>query len=363
MPFVYKKVTSLSDIVDGGVYIVVDEVASKAMGGIMKTRRAAVDVEKAADLIGTNKVNVAGYPYEMTLRQATKGTYNIELSNGKYLKKVTSGNGISEDTSKKDSNEWRWDITVSSDETVTVASCSDEARSLRYTNNETDPAFAAYSNEYPPISLYRRVGTFEVKTAEGFATYYSDKSYTMPEGVVGTTITCDDVNAGEPQMQWEYEAGSVVPANTGLLLKGQLGATYTAPLLNDQVSEAPAGNCLKGTTEDKQIESEDGMRYYKLAYSTIDGKRTLGFFWGADNGAAFMNGANKAYLVLPHTTAFARGFSLVTGDVTGVGDINVVPQNEEDAPIYTISGTRVHGSLSSQPKGIYIIKGKKVYVK
>ena len=95
-----------------------------------------------------------------------------------------------------------------------------------------------------------------------------------------------------------------------------------------------------------------GDKYYRL---TMHNGEILGFWWGADNGAAFALGANKAYLAVPNDVA-AIGFEF-GDDTTGI--VNVNRETITNNQYYTLDGRRV-----AQPtKGLYIVNGRKVIVK
>ena len=93
--------------------------------------------------------------------------------------------------------------------------------------------------------------------------------------------------------------------------------------------------------------------YYKLA----KGDKGLGFYWGATEGGVFELAVNKAYLVLLQSVTTARFIGL---NSTSTGIFNVKTTSDKANEIYTISGMKVTQSLSSLPKGIYIVNGKKV---
>ena len=117
----------------------------------------------------------------------------------------------------------------------------------------------------------------------------------------------------------------------------------------------------KGSATAATTEGENCL-FYKLSYDN-EGKN-LGFYWAAENGAAFTNEANKAYLAL--TTAVAqnvRGFGLEGDGTTGIGQVE---NGETLVNVYTIDGIIVRKqvkesqALNGLKKGIYIVNGKKV---
>ena len=177
----------------------------------------------------------------------------------------------------------------------------------------------------------------------------------MPEGVEGGIVT--GAANGNLTVDYRYTSGTVVPANTGLLLKGA-AKTYTYDL-STETPDAPEVNYLKGSVEAGMTEG-DGCLFYMLSYNA-EGKN-LGFYWGAEGGAAFENGAGKAYLALPQAVASqVRGF-ILDGSTTGISGVTAEATNAP-AAVYSLTGVRMGTTTDNLPAGIYIVNGKKVLVK
>ncbi len=209
------------------------------------------------------------------------------------------------------------------------------------------------------LSKYEKINSFNITDA-GYATYYTSDAYAMPKGVTGYTIT--DNNGSELTMKEAYTEGEIVPAQTALVLKGEAGKYSFLPTTSTQIT--PADNKLHGS--DVAAETHvDGtnVKYYKLSYDSKGAN--LGFYWGAENGAAFTNGAHKAYLALDGTTLLSQkqGFSfadLMNGLTTSINQANAA--NAAKQSIFDINGRRVN-SWNGAAKGIYIVNGQKVLVK
>lgn len=184
----------------------------------------------------------------------------------------------------------------------------------------------------------------------GYATlYYSDKALEIPDGVSASIVT-----SAEGTIEFETLA-SVIPAGTGVVLEGAPG-NYKFAIAED--AEAPSNNMLSGSDEVALTEGEGDCKFYQLslAQGSTDAS-TIGFYWGVENGAAFRNGAHKAYLVVPAEQAKAMGYSF-NGLVT---DIRYIGAEAVNGEIYTIGGVRV--KADKLQKGIYIVNGKKMVVK
>lgn len=209
------------------------------------------------------------------------------------------------------------------------------------------------------LSTYSGVGNFKI-TEAGYGTYYSSKAYTMPEGVKGYTITGNEGTS--LVMNEAYAAGAVVPAKTALVVEGAANKYYT--LVAESTDLTPANNKLHGSDK-AETTYVDGtnVKYYKLSYNNEG--NNLGFYWGSENGAAFTNGAHKAYLALDSETLLSqsRGFSLADlahGVTTGIN--TTVKSATQSNFIYDLNGRRIN-SLNGAAKGVYIMNGQKVLVK
>lgn len=194
-------------------------------------------------------------------------------------------------------------------------------------------------------------------TPAQYGTYYTEDAFVMPEGVTGYTIT--DKNEESLSLNAAYPANEVVPAKTALLLKAtETPATnkdFTYTIVNsDKV--APEGNLLHGSVEATKTQVKGATAYYKLA----KGEEGIGFYWANENGTAFTNGANKAYLAITGKLSQMRGFSFESM-TTGINNVVANTNNSKNAVIYDLNGRRVN--TLNAAKGVYIVNGKKVIVK
>lgn len=191
----------------------------------------------------------------------------------------------------------------------------------------------------------------------GYATYFTNQAWVVADNMKAGIVT--GVENNYLTIDWKYAAGSVVPANTAVLIQAD-AKEYVCEVSNSE-EEAPANNLLKGSTTAATTEGENCL-FYKLSYD--NGGKNLGFYWAAENGAAFQNEANKAYLALTTTVAKnVRGFGLEGDGTTGIGQVE---NGEALVNVYTIDGIIVRKqvkesqALNGLKKGIYIVNGKKV---
>ncbi len=199
----------------------------------------------------------------------------------------------------------------------------------------------------------------KITDAQYGTAYYAD-AFFMPTGATG--YVAESNGNGGITLKETYAEGDLVPAKTALVLNAPKGNYDICLAESDAI--APTNNLLHGTTTENLTEVEGGTyKYYKLSYNNEG--NNLGFYWGSENGAAFTNGAHKAYLALDSETLLSqsRGFSLADlahGVTTGIN--TTVKSATQSNFIYDLNGRRIN-SLNGAAKGVYIMNGQKVLVK
>ena len=146
--------------------------------------------------------------------------------------------------------------------------------------------------------------------------------------------------------------GGTVPANTGLLLKGQegLGIEITIPVVANSTTNVSA-NKFVGVTADTPIDAEAG---YVLMNDATNG---LAFYQNTD---VFTVGANTAYLPANFAGSGARAFFLLFDDDMQTTAIEKVEAAKAiNGTVYNLNGQRV----ANPTKGLYIVNGKKFAIK
>lgn len=183
-----------------------------------------------------------------------------------------------------------------------------------------------------------------ISTARHATLYYSDKAFTIPQGVVARTYKIED---NMLKLSKKYVSGDVLPKDMAVVLEADEGR-YTFWMTEKQ-GEKDEKNVLKGT--DDNCQTTGGTIYYGFS----NGKKGVGFYWRKADGGAFENGAHKAYIAYtPSSPAQAKSY-LVFDTATGVHLMAFQESQMEDEPTYNLAGQRV----GKDYKGIVIIRGKK----
>lgn len=191
-----------------------------------------------------------------------------------------------------------------------------------------------------------------------YGTFSSTKAFIASDDIIVSEINITE--EGELLVE-TYKPGAVVPANTGVMVSALAGDNYEVEL-TDEAGTSVLGdsNMLRptgaGITADQMATADPNCLYYRL---TMHQGETLGFFWGAADGAAFNVAAGKAYLAVPVTQA-ARVNGFVLGGGTSTGIDSIADSMAAQRTVYNLQGQRVSGRLA---KGVYIVNGKKVIIK
>lgn len=350
---VYKKITSIDEISIGATYVIINESNNTALGFIDEDGHGNITNTYLQDGFARfDTENNNENPYEIVLSEGTDGNYILETIQGQIGYESSTSFAINKNTN--------WNISFTRDGNASITNINGN-REIRYNSNTND--FRLYTSDSGTlkVQLYKKVA-FNITDA-GFATYYTDKAFVMPENVQGGIVTKANKETNQLTISYNYQPGTTVPAKTPIVLKGEKG-DYTVNYTTSEET-APAGNMLYGAdnvdADGMTFVEGTNVKYYKLALGN-DGK--CGFYWGAADGAAFEYTANRAFLAIDITDASQapEGFSL-DGDGGTTGIDGVMNGNDNSQKIYTITGVYAGKSLDKLPKGIYIVGGKKVAVK
>lgn len=186
-------------------------------------------------------------------------------------------------------------------------------------------------------------------TGAGYASFSNAGAVTIPTGVEAYYMSAA---AGTNATLTKIEEG-VIPANTGVILKGAAGTysfegTTTATTYDNKLV---ANLTTLGTYSYETANS--GAGYYILAAGPSF-KASNGYTAGT---ASTFLAAGKAFLPKANVDGGAHELSLNFGDVTAINKVEA--KKVENGVFYNIAGQQV-----AQPtKGLYIVNGRKVVIK
>lgn len=184
----------------------------------------------------------------------------------------------------------------------------------------------------------------------GYATlYYSGRAIKIPTGLTAYTMKVEN---GKIVKSRAYSEGETLPKATAVILRGKPGK-YNLDTSTEE-GTTDNNNQLKGSDTKANTTGNDGdYFFYMLANKDGEG---VGFYWGAKNGAAFLNGEHKAYLVIPKTDTYGSAakpcYVFAEDAATAIGKTN---DNETEPASYTLDGRLCPRGA----KGIVISNGRK----
>ena len=369
-PALFQVVTDVRELTADHTYLIGSANKDKdyVLGYQKDNNRQAVaatitDGQLSVEKLASDKSDKSN-PYPLTFIPDGTGNFLIQdMVSGKYLAcgKTASNQLLST------AQGYAASVKIDAENNATlILSNSTNAGHCYMAFNSFDKLFNCYTQNpsEDPVQIYKQLTGHFTITQASYATYYTDKAFIMPDGVKGGIVTERPQNGGLV-LTYYYTPGSLVPPLTPIVLKGNAGNYIFT--LTSTTEEAPAGNLLRGTLSDGNTASNDdasGTTYYQLSME----EEGVGFYYGADNGAAFDIGANKAYLVL--TTEQQQSMKqtgLIFTDIEEDVPAAIAPirhaAHSAAHSLYDLGGRQVQPKHGTLPQGIYIMNGQKVLVR
>ena len=335
---VYTKVTSTDDITDGQ-YLIVYEEGSVAFNGGLTTLDASGNTIGVVLNNGTIEGSEETEAAEFTIN-VTEGS--LMSASGKYIGVSSWGNGIK----PSDTSDYKNSFAIEEGNAIISIEFSSGNMILNYNSDSNQKRFRYYKNGgQQPIQLYKKVVEEETSPtvtigASKWATYVAEDNVTFPTEVSAftvETIKTDHVTLGEVL---------AVKKGTPILVYSETPGTYTLEVVAEDDCEETFNNQLK--VSDGTMTG--GATIYVLAQPQ---NSEIGFYPLASNVTI---PAGKAYLEIPPTMS-VKGFLALGGLADAINNITAKTAN---GTIFNIAGQKVQNITKG---GLYIVNGKKVFVK
>ena len=195
-----------------------------------------------------------------------------------------------------------------------------------------------------------------------WGTLYLPYSVTVPDGVTAYYATSSDVENNVINLT-KIET---VPAYKAVLIyRGENATAEFSFPYNENVDEAVVdGDIFEGCVMERLVQGVENYNYYLLLNST-NGERFYwvykeydanGKLWPGKDKTHIKCAANKGYLKLPAQQA-ASSYSFRFDGTTGVEEVK--GENGKVKAIYDLQGRKV----VNPKEGLYIVDGKKVFIK
>ena len=352
----YQVITSTSDFTAGDTILLVSYDESKnmfAMGtydsdtgnAFHAINIGTTTADYLPSTIALDEVNTSGNAYEYRIG---KSSSDVTLRSGT---KYVSGNKDDANIILSDAS-CKWTPYIYSDDVNYPYDAVCLKIKTRFISYTPPYGFKNYVSATPPsycmrAYCYKKIGTNATLSigSTGYVTlYYSNQDVVLPDGLTAYTVNVTKT-AGVYSLH-RSNIGRTVPHGTAVVVEGTANTVYY-PLVYSVAAttanglSAVEGNMLHGTDEETMQSNGSGY-YFKFADHATKG---VGFYWGAADGAAFMNKAHKAYLFLPEELISASlsdiPFSLIEDGATLVRITKKDYNTHADLPLYNAAGQKM----------------------
>ena len=235
-------------------------------------------------------------------------------------------------------NDWLVTFKVTADATVTSADISISMVNISTKSGKVEMSAAMKNVDTAPIKVPASVGEYAATFKSTGSTICAESALNF-SAVSGAKLYAVSEITSTAAKLTQIEDG-IAAAGQGYLVMG-LSGDQKIPF-TESTSSYTGVNLLKGVTAPTAIASDAKI------YVFSDGE-----FHPCSGGTL---AAGKAYLDCSGVEGLAKAIGLFFGEETGISKVNF--ENEDNAPIYNLSGMRVQKAL----KGVYIRNGKKYVV-
>lgn len=333
----------------------VSETAGKFAGVVLQSAESKEYSAYPTTIIvsDVNSKDPSYLPYEYVFEKKTDNVWKIKDIDGKYLKNIISSSNSNNVMSFSDNSNDK-DILFTITDSRTEAPFMMQFYNKNSSNKDGYLGFSgstfSCSTSTKYVALYRKVvpetATLEMSEV-GYATmYYGTKDVILPTGLQASTYTLQTSNDKMYlKPSHTYIAGDVIPAGVGVVLRGAAG-TYNLTLNDPEENPTLYDNVLKGTDENMTV-TDANCTFFMLSLNANGDTGSVGFYWGAEGGAAFENKAHKAYLPIPN----APGAKATVIYIDGLGD------NGDATKVQNISNGAITNSSQYDALGRIINSG------
>lgn len=224
-----------------------------------------------------------------------------------------------------------------------------------------------YINDNSHNWVYEEVTSLPVEIQDvQHATLFAPVALEIPDGVRAYVLDASNINGTSKDIVLT-RLNSIIPANTGVILKGNAGTyNFNITTSTDEANAEAAGNAFDGTVARTRVVGD--------AYILAVREGKVGLYPLAGNSyinpdvqtSSFTNGSHKAYLLVKDDTLGeilkkSTGVRFLYSDeiVTGIQE-GILYDGAEGESIYDLQGRKL--SEITEP-GIYIVNGKKTFIK
>ena len=275
------------------------------------------------------------FPYVNSAHELTAGytdTWDIyEQSTGSGQSEISGGFAIGQHGTPANKINRRWQQSTA---TYVVS----DFRMAYWTGGaDNGSTFTVSQTSLPDIDLHEVDGT-------SYASFYVD--YPVKVESENVKVYTGTIHGGRLDMTVADD--KIIPANVGVVLISETAAPTAELSISNEVGALTAGD-LTGTITGQDITGSQSN--YLVLGRANDDEHAVGFYRPTGNSIP----GNRAFIYLAGGSVQGLAFNF-DGETTGLNTISASTNKQE---IYDLSGRRV----MKANKGLYIINGKKCFIK
>ena len=228
--------------------------------------------------------------------------------------------------------------------------------------NDNNVYIGVYSNVHTGTKIFDSpVASYSVAIGETkYATFYAEVPVAIPNGVTAYYLTESEVHKGWVGLTEITK--NVIPAGVGVIINAQPGM-YEFEVVENVYDEI--NSLFKGSVVAEYITEESYVLYNSNGEAMLcKAEMNQTVSEGNEQKSAFLNNGHKVYLPigsLKQGISYTNSFSLNFQGTTDINEIydELKLENGMVKIIYDLQGRKIE----TPSKGLYIINGKKVFVK
>ena len=369
----YELVTDASTLTDGDEVLIAYVKEDGSAMAMSTTQNANNRAATTNVVLNTDGTLAPGEEVQLVTLEMDGDNYLFNVGDG-YLYAASSDKNWLRTEEEADDNA-QATISIDADGNATIQFQGSNTRNhLRFNENNGNPIFSCYEESSTVITLpqiYRKTKPEVINVTIGESGYttlfYGEKNLVVPEGVEAYTFSLADSGGLQPSVLAE---GYIINMGTAVVVKSldsegepqDFGFMVTSDSGDEVVDNLLMGSDTETLTYGP--DSEEDYTFYMLKLGEDNDLASVGFYYGAEDGAAFTSEANKAWLAVPRLQANSITAFLLNGDIMSSvehHDVERLNVNAQRTTVYDLLGRKMpNGQLS---RGLYIVNGRKVFVK
>jgi len=324
-------------------------------------------IDKENDTYKTDPLIISGTTYS-----------RFSVERGDLVKIAGSGYGI-----QTWYNKWFSINDLKAGDQVMITYSCEDGQSIKFddptlvgltleTNTVTSGQYYTLTSATSKLKLVNQDNSTKKTSYKNITIITTDETITAGTLVSNSALDFSEVSGLTAYVATAANSGTVkfspvtkVAANTPIYLKADNAGIYDVPVFDGTGADAIATNLLRGSaTATTSLTSTNDTKYYVFGV-----KDNEAGFYPVSTSSALISAAGKAYLELTVAQAAAASRIAIVfayNETTGIEALDNWTISQFADSVYDLSGRKLSNDQLSNGqirKGLYIVNGKKIFVK